>query len=73
LTYYTAMPLEIVFAGFQEEMEPLEELQIQGVHLQVERLDPTSVRIVRVVSANLEDYLNPKWMPGQVIRYHPFH
>ncbi|MFD2613064.1 YlzJ-like family protein [Paenibacillus gansuensis] len=72
MTYYTPMPLEVVFAGFTDEMAPYEELTFQGRLLLVERMDAMRVRVVRLVNcASMEDYLDPKFSPGQVIHYTP--
>ncbi|ANE47592.1 hypothetical protein SY83_16340 [Paenibacillus swuensis] len=72
MTYYTPMPLELVFAGFHEEMSHYEEITFSGRLLQVERLDAMRVRVVRLVNASqLDDYLNPRFSPGQVIHCLP--
>lgn len=67
MTFYTPLPLELVFDGFQDKQQPLEEINLNGRLIQVERIDATTVRIVRLVSCSLEDYLLPELAPGQMI------
>ncbi|MFC4775333.1 YlzJ-like family protein [Paenibacillus sp. GCM10023252] len=69
MTLYTAMPLEIVLNGMDDEREPYQELWIQGVHMQVEPIAPGMAKVVRLLQCSLNDYLNPQYAPGAVIQY----
>ncbi|MBH5316579.1 YlzJ-like family protein [Paenibacillus sp. GSMTC-2017] len=69
MTLYTTMPLETVLQGFNEEMEPLHEIWVQGIHMQVEPIAPGMGKVVRLLNCSLDDYLNPELMPGSLIHY----
>jgi hypothetical protein len=71
MTLYTAMPLELVLDGIQNEPGPFVEVTIQGVTLQLLPVAPGIGRIVRLLSAPLEYYLRSEYLPGQTICFHP--
>jgi hypothetical protein len=71
MTLYTAMPLELVLDGIQNEPGPFVEVTIQGVTLQLLPVAPGIGRIVRLLTAPLESYLRPEYLPGQTICFHP--
>jgi len=64
---YTAVPLEQIFEGIENIQAP-EEIVYNGVTMQVEPLDRSQARIVRLISPNPLDYLNPEYAPGTIIR-----
>ena len=64
---YTVVPLEKVFEGIENIQAP-EEIIYNGVTMQVELLDRTQARIVRLISPNPSDYLNAEYAPGTIIR-----
>lgn len=68
MTLWTVMPLELVF-GPQEPAVPYEEVEYGGTKLMVERLSPTEGKIVRVISSNPDDFLNPRYQPGTLLTY----
>jgi hypothetical protein len=65
---WTVMPLELVF-GEQEASNAYEEIEYAGTKLMVERLSPTEGKIVRIISSNPADFLNPKYQPGTRLTY----
>ncbi|GKU78688.1 YlzJ-like family protein [Paenibacillus sp. L3-i20] len=69
MTLYTSMPLETVFQGFNEVMEPLHDIWVQGVQMQIVPVAPGVGKIVRLMNCSLDDYLNPDLMPGTIIHY----
>jgi hypothetical protein len=71
MTLYTAMPLELVLDGIQNEPGPFVEVTIQGVTLQLLPVAPGIGRIVRLLTAPLDCYLRPEYLPGQTICFHP--
>ncbi|MEO3945039.1 YlzJ-like family protein [Gorillibacterium sp. CAU 1737] len=71
MTLYTVLPLEHVLAGVEEMDYAFEDVVINGISMQVEFLGATRARIVRLYSADLADYLNPRYSPGSIIRYQP--
>ncbi|TVX97606.1 YlzJ-like family protein [Cohnella terricola] len=71
MTLYTAMPLELVLDGIQNEPEPAILATINGMTMQLAPVAPGIGRIVRLISAPLDRYLMPEYAPGQMISYHP--
>ena len=69
MTLYTNMPLELVLEGFNDEMENLQEIWSNGVKMQVMPVAPGMGKIVRLLECQLDDYLNPQFMPGNIIHY----
>ncbi len=71
MTFYTAMPLELVLDGIQNDPGPFVEVTIKDVTLQVIPVAPGIGRIERILSAPLHYYLLSKYSPGQMICFHP--
>ncbi|MCD9023423.1 YlzJ-like family protein [Cohnella silvisoli] len=71
MTLYTAMPLELVLDGIQNEPGPFVEVTIQGVTMQLQPVAPGIGRIVRLLAAPLSCYLLPEYLPGRTICFHP--
>ncbi|PWW06456.1 YlzJ-like protein [Paenibacillus cellulosilyticus] len=69
MTLYTSMPLELVLAGMNDEREPLIELEQDGALMQLAPLAPGIGKLVRLVHAPLDHYLNPRFQPGAYIVY----
>lgn len=69
MTLYTCMPLEIVLEGMNDKTEPLLEISLQGVKMQVMPIAPGIGKIVRLLDCNLYDYLNPSLTPGTIVNY----
>lgn len=64
---HSIIPDEILYAGI-ENIEAPEEMQVHGVLLQVERISIDQIKVVRVISPELEPYMNDAYLPGQIIR-----
>jgi hypothetical protein len=71
MTLYTTMPLELVLDGIQKEPGPFVEVTTQGMTMQLLPVAPGIGRLVRLVSAPLECYLQSAYSPGQLICFHP--
>jgi hypothetical protein len=69
MTLYTIMPLEQVLQGIHEERAPWLEIQLEGMLLQVEPVAPGSGKLIRILQADLSQYLNPDLAPGALIHY----
>ncbi|EFM13121.1 conserved hypothetical protein [Paenibacillus curdlanolyticus YK9] len=69
MTIYTSMPLELVLAGMTDDRDPLVELELDGALLQIEPVAPGIGKVVRLIHAPLQQYLNPKYYPGSLIAY----
>lgn len=66
---YTAMPLELVFDGYAEFNPTYAEVEYNGVKMLIESAGPFQGKIVRLLSSNPQDYLNPNYSPGTVIHF----
>ncbi len=72
MTLYTIMPDEVIWAG-QESFQPeYMDVEINGISMQVERLNASQARVVRLYSSNVQDYLNPAYAPGSMLEFQPF-
>ncbi|WP_127508411.1 YlzJ-like family protein [Paenibacillus humicus] len=69
MTLYTIMPLEQVLEGIRQERASKLEIQHEGMLLQVEPIAPGAGKLIRIVQADLECYLNPAYSPGTLIHY----
>jgi len=67
---YTPMPLEAVLEGI-ENVDDLQEIQLNGITMQVKVMDTGKAQIVRLISPNPQDYLNPSYAPGNYIQFQP--
>ncbi|WP_418790158.1 YlzJ-like family protein [Phosphitispora sp. TUW77] len=68
---YTPMPIELVLEGIDRVGSKHQEMEFQGVKLQVEQYDVDKCRIVRLISTNPMDYLKNEFQPGTEIRFVP--
>ncbi|MBB6635329.1 YlzJ-like family protein [Cohnella thailandensis] len=66
---YTSMPIERVMEGWENGPGPLIEIEHTGMTMLLSPLSPGVGRLVRLVSAPLETYLNPSYAPGSLIYY----
>ncbi|QMV40108.1 YlzJ-like family protein [Cohnella cholangitidis] len=71
MTIYTAMPMELVLDGIQNEPGPFVEVTVQGVMMQLIPIAPGMGKIVRLLSAPLNCYLSTEYAPGQTVCYYP--
>lgn len=66
---YTIFPLELVFEGYEDFKPEYEEIERDGCRLLVEALSFNQGKIVRLISSNPQDYLNPAYQPGEIIKF----
>lgn len=66
---YTIMPLAAVMEGHESHLPTYTEMPCKNGTLIVEALSMNSVRIVRLISSDPMDYLNPSMQPGIIIEY----
>lgn len=64
---YTMVPQELIFQPDMSEFDKLMEVTYDGVPLLVEMGEKNSCRIIRVLSSDPADYLDPKYLPGNII------
>lgn len=72
MIHYTPLPLEDVFAGWDRSSPEPQEIIVNGVTMQVEPLNVKEAKIVRIISSNPQDFLNPTYQPGKTISFIPF-
>jgi hypothetical protein len=69
MTFYTVLPLEQIFEGAINFTQPTQEVTVRGVLMQVEPLEGSQARIIRLLGCPLDKYLDPAFAPGKVIDY----
>lgn len=69
---WTVMPLDVVFPPTENTLS-YEEIEVDGTKLIVERLSVTEAKVVRVISSNPADFLNPNYQPGTRLTYSIVH
>lgn len=69
---YSVMPQEVIFENFdQMEKADVREVKMGGITMLVEPTGPYEGKIVRLISPDPQDYLNPSYAPGQTIYFRP--
>ncbi|MEK8130169.1 YlzJ-like family protein [Paenibacillus filicis] len=74
MTHYTVLPMDVVMDGFDAPppaMPSPMEISVNGITMQVQPLNGSQAAIVRLIDCKLEDYLNPRLAPGQIIEFKP--
>lgn len=72
MIHYSVIPVETVFANMEQvEKQELKEITYGHATMLVEQTGPFEGRIVRLISPDPQDYLNPNYAPGQSVRFHP--
>ncbi|HHY92863.1 MAG TPA: hypothetical protein GX511_05940 [Firmicutes bacterium] len=66
---YTPLPLEQVLEGFETYQPQYEELVYRGHKVLVERTGVNQARLVRLLSTNPNDFLDPSFFPGSIITF----
>jgi len=61
------MPLNTVLAGLDSFKPQYKEVRWQNNILLVEPLEMNKAKIIRIISTNPFDYLNPHLQPGEII------
>lgn len=65
---YTIAPIEEVLKGFGEEsVREVLKVEIGGIPVLVERTSSTSGQILRILSSDPQDFLNPTLQPGTLV------
>jgi hypothetical protein len=69
LILYTPLPPELVLENTGEKHKPSYlQIPFSRGFMEVELTSPTTARIVRLISCDLNDYLQPHFQPGREIR-----
>ncbi|HQA60215.1 MAG TPA: YlzJ-like family protein [Tepidanaerobacteraceae bacterium] len=68
LILYTSMPIELVIEGMDKKYE-FKEIEIEAVKLIIEPISVNQGKIVKLISTDPQDYLNPNLSPGKIITF----
>jgi hypothetical protein len=72
MIHYSIMPFESVMQGMDDaDYAKTVELVINGITMQVQQINTQQAAIVRLISCNPQDYLNPQYAPGRIIEFQP--
>lgn len=66
---YTPLPPDLVLNGLEDRAEPAVEITMGHAILQVQPINPKQARIVRYISPNAQEYLDPRVAPGSIIEW----
>lgn len=69
---HSIVPLEQIMSN-SEDVSPaeVEEMSLDGRVIQVQAINARQAQIVRLISTNPLDFLNPAYAPGQIVQMHP--
>ena len=65
---YTPLPLEKVLEDAEKRRGSTLQIPFSRGFLEVELISSTTAKIVRLISNNVQDYLNPSLQPGKEIK-----
>jgi hypothetical protein len=71
MTIHSIMPMEVVFAGMEQQTFNYVEVTVGSISMLVERVGVNQAKVVRLLSCRPDDYLNPAYTPGTIIYYQP--
>ncbi|SES77816.1 YlzJ-like family protein [Anaerobranca gottschalkii] len=69
---YTTVPMEQIFPSETNNIQYQEIDLGNGKKVIVEKINDSQCKIVRLISTDAYDYLNPQYQPGSVINLYPF-
>lgn len=70
--YYSIIPGEMIFDEWDgAELEKHQEMAIGGCQCVVEPMEDNQVKIVKLLSSNPSDFMNPQYQPGTIIKFSP--
>ncbi|UNC91858.1 YlzJ-like family protein [Candidatus Contubernalis alkaliaceticus] len=64
---YTALPQELIWEGYSDFSPKYQEITKGGRILLIEPLSFNQGKVVRLISSNPQDYMNPSFQPGEII------
>ncbi|WP_128894185.1 YlzJ-like family protein [Longirhabdus pacifica] len=68
---YSTIPQEIIYENI-DKVNRTQEMVVDGITMEVQPMDGMQAKIVRLISADPQLFLNEKYAPGQVITMQPF-
>lgn len=71
MTLYSIVPEETVWEGMDRHHPEYMEVRVNGILMQVERINASQAKIVRIYSCNANDFINPAYAPGTMLEFQP--
>lgn len=71
MIHYSTLPMELIFQNEDPSAYENMEIQWNGLTMLVQPCGANEARIVRLISPNPYDYMNPAYAPGQILRFRP--
>lgn len=69
---YSTVPLEVIFENNEQvNKQEIQEVTFGHATMLVEPVNSFEGRIIRLISPDPQDYLNPRFAPGQTIAFRP--
>jgi len=69
MVIYTLVPAEMLVLS--KKSPQIKEVQLGGAILILEETESGKAKILRLISSNIQDYLNPDYQPGTIVEYAP--
>ncbi|MDI3534146.1 MAG: hypothetical protein PWQ82_511 [Thermosediminibacterales bacterium] len=70
MVHYAAIPEELIFGQFnQNKAKSQKEIFYQGIRMIVEPINFREAKIIKILSSDPQDYINPLFQPGAVIKF----
>ncbi len=64
---HSIVPVEEIWAETDLPAAELREVMVHGCMMQVEPIDSSSGKVVRILSTDPQDYLKPEFQPGRIV------
>lgn len=71
MIHYSILPEEVIIANQTGKLPPYKEVTVEGVNMVIQLDHETEATIVRLLSANPMDYLDPRFQPGNKVQLFP--
>ena len=67
---YTVLPMELVLEGIERERQ-FTDVELGGVAMTIEPISAEEAVIIRIISTDPRDFLDPALQPGRILRFSP--
>ncbi|MFV9509794.1 YlzJ-like family protein [Tepidibacillus sp. LV47] len=72
MIHYSTVPLEFVFQGYDQMKINYKEIHHGHMTMVIEPVSEFEGKLIRLISPNPQDYLNPKYQPGTMLTFKPY-
>jgi len=72
MIHYSTIPLEFVLEGYDQMKTNYKEIQFGHMTMVIEPISEYEGKLVRMISPNALDYLNPQYQPGTMLTFKPY-